>query len=113
ASLVITFQGDRLDPATAEDTSNYRITWLGPDGLAGTADDRVMSIQSAVYDPSTNVSVASGNVYPTAIRQTVTLLFADSLPAGSYQIELSPAIQTTAFNGKEPDLVVAAAGLTK
>jgi hypothetical protein len=113
ASLVITFQGDRLDPATAEDISNYQVTWLGPDGVAGTADDQVLSIQSAVYDPSTNVNIASGNVYPTAIRQTVTLLFADPLPAGSYQIELSPTIQTAAFNDREPDLIVAATGLTK
>src|SRR5207302_645819 len=118
ASLVLTFQGDRLDPATAQDPANYRVTWLGPDGLAGTADDRVIAIQggsgtkSAVYDPSTNVNVASGNVYPTAIRQTVTLLFADPLPAGSYQIELSPAIQTAAFNQDERGVVVVRGGLT-
>jgi hypothetical protein len=118
ASLVLTFQGDRLDQATAEDPANYRVTWLGPDGLAGTADDQVIAIQAgtgnrpAVYDPSTNVSVASGNVYPTAIRQTVTLLFTDPLPAGSYQIELAPAIQTAAFNVEEQGLVAPGPGLT-
>ena len=32
ASLVVTLQGDRLDPATAENPANYRVTWLGPDG---------------------------------------------------------------------------------
>jgi hypothetical protein len=112
ASIVLTFQGDRLDPATAEDTANYRVTWLGPDGLAGTADDQVIPILSAVYDPSTNVNIASGNVYPTAIRQTVTLLFADPLPAGSYEIELLPAIQTAAFNAAEQSLIVPASGVT-
>ncbi len=118
ASLVLTFQGDRLDPTTAENPANYRVTWLGPDGVAGTADDRVVAIQAgtgnrpAVYDPSTNVSVASGNVYPTAIRQTVTLLFTDPLPAGSYRIELFPAIQTAAFNEDEQGLVAGSPGLT-
>ena len=118
ASLVITFQGDRLDPATAENPANYRVTWLGPDGLPGTSDDREIFIrsgsgqQSAVYDPSTNVSIASGNVYPTAIRQTVTLLFASPLPAGSYQIELLPGIQTAAFSAEERGLVASAGGLT-
>ncbi|HKB40001.1 MAG TPA: hypothetical protein VKD72_26430, partial [Gemmataceae bacterium] len=118
ASLVLTFQGDRLDPATAEHPANYRVTWLGPDGIAGTADDQVIPIQggtgnkSVVYDPSTNVSVASGNVYPTAIRQTVTLLFTDPLPAGSYQIELSPAIQTAAFNEDELGLIAGSTSLT-
>src|SRR5262249_48039504 len=33
ASLVVTLQGDRLDPATAQNASNYKITWLGVDGL--------------------------------------------------------------------------------
>ena len=118
ASLVLTFQGDRLDAATAENPANYRITWLGPDGVAGTADDRVIAVQggsgnkSAVYDSSTNVRVASGNVYPTAIRQTVTLLFANPLPAGAYQIELLPAIQTAPFNEEEQHLLVPRPGLT-
>jgi hypothetical protein len=118
ASLVITFQGDRLDPTTAEDPANYRVTWLGPDGQAGTADDRVIvpsagtSNRSVVYDPSTNVEVASGNVYPTAIRQTVTLLFTDPLPAGSYRIEVSPRVQAAPFNEDEQNLLVGGTGLT-
>jgi hypothetical protein len=112
ASLVLTFQGDRLDPATAEDSGNYRVTSLGPDDIAGTADDQVITIQGALYDPSTNVSVASGNVYPTAIRQTVTLLFTDPLPVGSYQIDLAPAIQTAAFNEDEPGLITPSPGIT-
>jgi len=114
ASLVITFQGDRLDPATAE--GNQQL----PGHLARPRRSCRHGRRSGdcrperpVYDPSTNVSVASGNVYPTAIRQTVTLLFTDPLPAGSYQIELMPAIQTAAFNDREPALVVAATGLTK
>jgi hypothetical protein len=108
ASLVVTLQGDRLDPATAEDPANYTVTWLGPDGLLGTADDQVIPVasgHSVVYDPSANVDVASGTTYPTAVRQTVTLLFASPLPAGSYAITLRPAIQTAPFNDQEAGLL--------
>jgi hypothetical protein len=108
ASLVVTLQGDRLDPATAENPANYTVTWLGPDGLPGTADDQVIPVasgHSVVYDPSANVDVASGLTYPTAVRQTVTLLFANPLPAGSYQVVLRPAIQTAAFNDQEAGLL--------
>ncbi len=114
ASLVLTFQGDRLDPDAAEDPANYTVTWLGPDGLPGTADDQVIPIlatQGVVYDPSTNVDVATGVAYPTAVRQTVTLLFDRALPAGSYRLALSPAIQAAAFNGQEAGLLSAAPGL--
>jgi hypothetical protein len=110
-SLVVTLQGDRLDPASAENPANYQITWLGPDGLPGTADDQVIPLtglaggQSVIYDPSANVDVASGQTFPTAVRQTVTLLFANPLPAGSYQVTLTPAIQTAAFNADEAGLL--------
>jgi len=116
ASLVITLQGDRLDLATAEDPANYTVTWLGLDGLSGTADDQVIPIaagtsggQPVVYDASSNVDVASGVTYPVAVRQTVTLLFASPLPAGSYRIDLSPAIQSAAFNADEPTLLAGGA----
>ena len=97
-SLVITLQGDRLDPSTAENPANFTVIWLGPNG------DQVIPLaagQSVVYDPSTNVDNASGVTYPTAIRQTVTLLFDEPLPPGDYQIELAPAIQAAAFNDDE------------
>jgi hypothetical protein len=119
ASLVITFQADRLEPTTAENPANYRVTWLGPDELAGTADDQVIPIncgttgsQCVVYDPSANVDVASGRTFPTAVRQTVTLLFDLALPAGSYEIELSPAIQTAAFSEEEAGLLSDRPGFT-
>jgi hypothetical protein len=108
ASLVVTLQGDRLDPATAEDPANYTVTWAGPDGVLGTADDQVIPVaggHSVVYDPSANVDVASGLTYPTAVRQTVTLLFANPLPAGSYKITLRPAIQAAPFNDQENGLL--------
>jgi hypothetical protein len=108
ASLVVTLQGDRLDPASAENPANYTVTWAGPDGVFGTADDQVIPLasgQSVVYDPSANVDVASGTTYPTAVRQTVTLLFDQPLPAGSYQVQLAPAIQTAAFNADEANLL--------
>lgn len=112
ASIVITFQGDRLDPATAEDVSHYAVTFLGADGQRGGGDDQVVPIscgipesQCIVYDPGANIQITSGTTFPTAVRQTVTLLFEDPLPAGSYQIELSPQIQSAPFNENEPDLL--------
>ena len=109
ASLVVTLQGDRLDPTTAEDPANYTVTWLGPDGKAGTADDQIIPVatnfQSVVYDPSANVDVTSGKIQPTAVRQTVTLLFANPLPAGSYQVTLSSAIQAAPFTASETSLL--------
>jgi hypothetical protein len=115
ASLVVTFQGDRLDPAAAQDPKNFTVTWLGPDGILGTADDQVIPVDAAqgvVYDPSTNVDVASGTVYPTAVRQTITLVFDQALPPGSYQIDVSPAVQAAAFNDQEAALLAAAPGFT-
>src|SRR5262249_14622517 len=42
----------------------------------------------------------------------VTLLFTDSLPAGSYQVDLSPSIQTAAFNEDEAGLITPSPALT-
>jgi hypothetical protein len=111
-SLVVTLQGDRLDPPPAENPANYQVTWLGPDGLLGTADDQVLPAASVLYDPSTNIAVGSGTTYPTAVRQTVTLVFNQALPAGSYQIVLTPAIQTAPFNAGEAALLTPLAGFT-
>ena len=89
ASLVLTFQGDRLDPAAATDPANYRVTWLGADGLAGTADDVVLTPatasgdQAVIYNPGSDVGVSPGRTPPAAVRQTVTLLFDSVLPAGA------------------------------
>jgi hypothetical protein len=117
ASLVVTLQGDRLDPTTAENPANYQVTWLGPDGVLGTADDQVIPLAPGsagappvLYDPSANVDVASGTTYPTAVRQTVTLQFANPLPAGSYQVQLLPGIQTAPFNADEANLLTPVAG---
>ncbi len=107
-SLVITLQGDRLDPATAQDPANYTISFLGPNGPQVIP---LASGQSAVYDPSSNVDVATGLSYPTAVRQTVTLLFDQPLPTGSYQITLASAIQAASFNIGEQTLLSNAAGL--
>jgi hypothetical protein len=117
ASLVVTLQGDRLDPASAQDPANYVVTWLGPDNLPDTADDRVIPVDggqagglSAIYDPSANVDVASGAIFPTAVRQTVTLLFQGALPAGSYRVELKPTVQAAQFNADEPSQLSAVPG---
>lgn len=110
ASLVLVFQGDRLDPITAQEPNNYSVTWLGSDGILGTDDDRNIPVgsgltaaQSAIYSPSGNLDVASGRTYPSAVRQTVTLLFAQALPAGSYRIEVSPQVTALPFNPEEAE----------
>jgi hypothetical protein len=112
ASLVVTLQGDRLDPSAAQNAANYTITWAGPDGLFGTADDQVIPIASVVYDPSRNVDVASGTTFPTAVKQTLTFLFGQPLPAGNYTIQIAPAVQTAAFNSDEAGLLTPAPGIT-
>jgi hypothetical protein len=61
--------------------------------------------QGVVYDPSTNVDVGSGKDFPTAVRQTVTLLFDQPLPPGSYQVQVAPAVGTAPFNADEAALL--------
>jgi hypothetical protein len=61
--------------------------------------------QNVAYDPSTNVDINSGKVQPTAVRQTVTLLCGQALPAGSDLVTLSPAIQAAAFSAGEANLL--------
>ncbi|MGD0389028.1 MAG: FG-GAP-like repeat-containing protein [Tepidisphaeraceae bacterium] len=108
SSLVINFQGDRLDPTAAQNPANYQVIWFGPEGLPGAGVDLAIPLatgQSAVYDPGTNLDVITGTTYPTAVRQTVTLLFDAPLPAGSYEIELSPNITSAAFNEAEQGIL--------
>ena len=93
------------------------VTWLGPDGIQGTADDREIAVgiglaagsKTVIYDPSSNVDVASGRTYSTAVRQTVTLLFGEPLPAGSYRIEVSPNVVSAPFNRRGAELALAEA----
>jgi hypothetical protein len=104
-SIVLTLQGDTLDPTEAEDPRNYTVILLGPGGgsipIAAAGGG-----QSVVYDPGTNVDVTGGLNYATAEDQTITLLFAHSLPVGSYEIELSPAIVSAAYNAAEAGVLV-------
>jgi hypothetical protein len=123
ASLVLSFQGDRLDPLAAQDPANYTVTWLGPDRVAGTADDRTITVgaagdaQPVVYNPSANIDVVSGVTYPTAVRQTVTLLFESALPAGSYRVEVSPKVGAVSFTASDspshPLVTLAPSGITE
>lgn len=107
SSLVLTFQGDRLDPDSAEDRMAYQVTWLGPDGQNGTTDDRRIPVggtginRPVIVNPTSNVQKARGQTFAKAVRQTITLTFAEPLPTGSYRIDLSPALQTTPFNLNE------------
>jgi hypothetical protein len=97
ASIVLTFQGDRLDPTAAENPANYLVT---------TASGRTMPVAGALYDPGSNVDVATGITYPTAVRQTVTLTFDRLLPAGSYEITVKPAVVAEPYNQDESGLGV-------
>ncbi len=89
SSLTITMQGDQLDPSAFNNVSNFTVTWLGPDGIAGTADDQVIPIAAVgggapvVYNQAADIQVASNLRYPPTARSTITLLFANPLPAGS------------------------------
>ncbi len=88
--------------------------------MFGTADDRAISIgdglsadsQVVIYDAGSNVDVASGRTYPTAVRQTVTLLFGQALPAGSYRIVVSSDVASADFNDEEASLLSHGAGLS-
>ncbi len=97
-SLVITFQGDRLNPSVTDNPGNFTVTWLGPNGPQNVPLAKVG--QPVVYDPSANVHVSSGLTYPTAVRRTITLLFDQPLPAGSYQVTLSPHVQAASSAGE-------------
>ncbi len=109
-SIVLTFQGDSLDPASAEDPANYSVIFLGPGVESVVPIAATSGGQSIIYDPGVNVDVTSGLTYPTAVDQTVTLLFAQPLAAGSYEIVLSPAIQAAAFNAAEAGELAAGDG---
>jgi hypothetical protein len=104
-SIVLTLQGDRLDLAAATDPSNYTVTWLGPHGPVVIPVAAFGNAPSVIYDPSAATHVASGLDYPTAVRQTITLLFTQPLPAGNYTIELSPNIHAAAYNAGESSLL--------
>jgi hypothetical protein len=108
-SIVLTLQGDRLDPAVAQDPANYTVLWYKPDNTGGLTGRQVIPLSAStlpvVYDPSANLNVASGLTYPTAVRQTVTLLFDHPLPAGTYEIALAPQIQAAVYNADEAGLL--------
>jgi hypothetical protein len=96
-SLVITFQGDRLDPALAEDARNYVVTNLDT-GLA--VPINTTNGKAVFYNPGANVEVSSGRTFPTAVRQTVTLVFDQPLTAGTYRVEVLN-LESVPFNATE------------
>jgi hypothetical protein len=100
-SIVLTLQGDNLDPSAAEDPANYQVIFLGPSGSVTIPTAVTDGGQAVVYDPGANVDVTSGLTYETAVDQTVILHFTDPLANGSYEIVLSPAIQSATFNAAE------------
>ena len=116
-SIVLTFQGDRLDLEQAENAENYQVRWLGRDGVLGGGDDQIIPIgqglpadaKAVLYDPSRNnadaASSGNGLVYPTAVRETVTLLFGNALRPGKYEIKVSGNDVSASFNLEEADLL--------
>ena len=68
--------------------------------------------QAVVYAASGNRDVSSGLTYAAAVRQTVTLLFGRPLPAGSYEITVSPNVKAANFNSDEAHLLSQVAGMT-
>jgi hypothetical protein len=109
--IVLTVQGDRLDPTTAEDPANYAVYFLGDDGLPGTTDDVPLVIHSVIYNADSNVEISSGQTIPTSTAQTVTLLFDQALPPGSYMINVSANVHARAFNSAEASLLADRASL--
>jgi len=108
-SIVLTLQGDRLDPATAQDPANYTVLSYRPGDLSAVTGRQVIPLSASslpvVYDASANLNVASGLTYPTAVRQTVTLLFDQPLSPGTYEIVLAPKIQAAVYNVDEAGLL--------
>jgi hypothetical protein len=101
-SLVLTFQGDRLDPTTATLATNYMITVGGV---------QVVPV-SVTLDPAANTAIAGdGLTYATAARQTVTLSFAAPLPVGTYEIALQPGILAAPYSTSEAGVLVPDAAL--
>ena len=118
-SLELVFQGERLNAATAEVPANYHVVWLGPDGVEGGGDDQEIPVgidlpagsRPVVYNPGSNVDVASGLVHPTSVRQTVTLLFGHPLHSGTYKVVVTSNVLSAEFNSDETSLVTPSAGL--
>lgn len=112
-SVVLVLQGERPSAASAESADNYTVTWLGLDGVKGGGDDHEIPIgenlpggtKSVIYDPSSNVEVSSGLTYPTAVRQTVTLLFGSAVPPGNYEIAVSKEVVSDSFSVGEADVL--------
>ena len=113
SSLTVTMQGDQLDPSAFNNVSNFTVTWLGPDG-SGSADDQVIPIAAVgggapvVYNQAADIQVASNLRYPPTARRTINLLFANPLPAGSYQVTLGTGVQTAPYSASEAGLLVGA-----
>ena len=104
-SIVLTLQGDRLDPTNAQNPQSYVVYQLGANGAPigaaiPLADDP--NTQSVVYDSGANIDVVTGRTFPTAVRQTITLDFAQPLTAGaSYAIFLAGDIGAADLNAGE------------
>ncbi|WP_422925029.1 FG-GAP-like repeat-containing protein [Singulisphaera sp. PoT] len=105
-SLVLTFQGDRLDRASAEDVGNYTVTWYSPDGQTfRVIPIGVAGAKSVIYTPHAEVGVRAGYYFPTVTRQTVTLLFDQVLPAGTYVVALAPGLRAADYLAGVGDLL--------
>ena len=72
-SIVVTFS-TALDPARAEDLSNYHLVGRGPDGKYGTRDDVYIKIVSAQYnDADHTVTLRPARLIPLSSRLRLTV----------------------------------------
>jgi hypothetical protein len=117
-TLVVTFQGDRLDPAAAADPANYTVIHLADDAPTDPSRGQIVPLATSngspavLYNPGANTEVSSGRTFPTAVRQTVTLVFDQPLPVGSYEIDISPKIQAGVFDVSESALLAGGPSFT-
>ena len=72
-TLVLTFSAG-LDPARAQDLSNYHLAFRGPDGKFGTRDDILIKILSAQYnDVDHTVTLHPARLLPLSSRYRLTV----------------------------------------
>ena len=72
-TLVLTFSA-ALDPARAQDVSNYHLAFRGPDGRFGTRDDILIKVLSARYnDIDHTVTLRPARLLPLSSRYRLTV----------------------------------------
>jgi hypothetical protein len=100
-TLAIWLRGDQLDPSLAGQSGTYTVLWQNASGIFEQLSDPITAV---ILNPAASTQVMIGRQFPDSVQQSVTLVFAQPLPAGSYQIELSSNLQTLPFSSDENSL---------